>query len=273
MTIRDVESSWLEGQTGVLAKLRAASRRVERHVYPVYCEAESGSLEAVGSAVLGRLGERVYLVSAAHVFDNCETGVFVPQSSGRIEALEGPMVLTARPPGEGRASDRSDIGFVRLTAAEIDAFGFDNAVDLELVGGPPMLIVSTMFVALGYPLRDQRAAAEDDIMSGELMTLMTRIADEEAHTLARIDQRMQFLIRLQHRVVATRRSVGAPPSMRGMSGGGVWPVRLDGDEESLVPFFGGIIIEQPERYRASLAITRGTTIRYFARRFDDGPAT
>jgi hypothetical protein len=54
--------------------------------------------------------------------------------------------------------------------------------------------------------------------------------------------------------------------MTGLSGGGVWPIKVDvEDAVAQVPFFAGILIEKAAR---SLVVTRATLIRYFIRRFD-----
>ena len=64
--------------------------------------------------------------------------------------------------------------------------------------------------------------------------------------------------------------MGAPPNMKGISGGGVWPVRTDAEDPAAqVPLFAGLVIERPAHYRASLVVTRGTVIKYFVHLFDD----
>lgn len=274
MTIREVEESWVERETGILRKLRVAADRMEKHVVPVFFARTESDLEAVGTGVLTRLGDRSYLVTAAHVLDHCETGVFVPTKAGAIEPLKNLTVVTGRSPGTTREDDRVDIGFVRLTPGEANAFGPERMLDLENTGGAPMTAATTMFIVLGYPLRDQRSDPEAGTMSGELTAFMTGLADDRAHELARVDRRGHFLLRLERREVATRKAVGAPPDMTGISGGGVWPVRLDcEDSGEQVPFFAGIVIERPKWFRSSLAVTRATVVKYFIRRFDDERAT
>lgn len=274
MTIRDIESSWLESETGILKKLRAAADRVERHVVPVFHAPDDSELEPAGSGVLARLGDCAYLISAAHVLDHCDTGVFVPRKSGKIEPLVNPTIVTGRPPGTTRDYDRIDIGFVRLTADETDAVGFERTVDLDVVSGPPMPSATTLFLVLGFPLRDHSTDPSAGTMTGELTSLMTGMADESAYRRAGIDERSQLLLRFDRRVIATKKAVGAPPEMKGISGGGVWPVRIDAiRSEDQTPLFAGIVIERPRRFRASLAVTRGTLVKHFVRRFDDAEAT
>lgn len=273
MTIRDIESSWIESETGILKKLRAAADRLERHVVPVFHAPDDSELQPAGSGVLARLGDRAYLISAAHVLDHCHTGVFVPHRNGSIEPLVNPTVVTGRPSGTTREDDRIDIGFVRLTADETEAVGLERTLDLDVVSGPPMPSVTTLFLVLGFPLRDHSMDPSAGTMTGELTSFMTGMADQMAYRRADIDERSQLLLRLDRRVIGTKNAVGAPPEMKGISGGGVWPVRIDVDRpEDQTPLFAGIVIERPKRFQVSLAVTRGTLIKYFVTRFDDTDA-
>lgn len=273
-TIRDIESSWLESETGVLKKLREAADRLERHVVPVFHASDESELQPAGTGVLARLRDRAYLISAAHVLDHCGTGVFVPNKFGHIEPLLSPTIVTGRPPGTTRNDDRVDIGFVRLTVAEAEAIGVERTVDLDVVSGPPMPADTTLFLALGFPLRDHRTDPSAGTMNGKLTSFMTGMADENAYKRAGVDERSHLLLRLDRRVITTGNAFGAPPDMRGISGGGVWPVRIDvADPTDQTPFFAGLVVERPKRFRASLAVTRGTVIRYFVHRFDDGKAS
>jgi hypothetical protein len=203
------------------------------------------------------------------VLDHCDTGVFVPRTTGQIKPLSNPTIVTGRPSGASREDDRIDIGFVRLTAAEADEFGDERMVDLSAVSGPPMPTDTTFFVVLGFPLRDHRTDRSAAIMRGALTSFTTGVADAIAHQRAKVDERSHLLLRFDRRVIATRNSMGAPPNMTGISGGGVWPVRIDvEDPTAQVPLFAGIVIERPAHYRASLVVTRGTVIKYFVHRFD-----
>lgn len=166
-----------------------------------------------------------------------------------------------------------DVGFVRLTTAEAEEFGTERMLDLDAVGGTPLPIATTMFLVIGYPHRDLSSDSATGRLSAEVTHLMTGVADAVAYKRAGIDRRLNLLLRLDRRVIATRRSTGAPPDMRGISGGGVWPIRVDLSGEALVPFFAGIVIERSQRFRSSLTVTHGSVIRYFVRRFDDIQAT
>src|SRR5262245_16575376 len=109
MTIRDIERSWLESETGILRTLRAAVDRLEQHVVPLVPMPTEVDMESAGSGVLATINGRYYLVSAAHVLDHCEAGVFVPMANGRIEPLANDIILSGKPPDGNRENDRIDI--------------------------------------------------------------------------------------------------------------------------------------------------------------------
>jgi hypothetical protein len=263
MSLQDIENSWLESQTGTLKRTRESIDRLETHVTPVFHVDDDARLQPAGSGVFARLGDRAYLISAAHVLDHCDEGVFVPTRTGPIEPLDNPTIVTGRPPGTSREDDRFDVGFVRLTPSEADDIGWERMVDLE-AGGEPMLIETTFFAVLGYPLRDHLATG--GVMRGALTSFTTGLADDVAHQWAGLDERSHLLLRFARRDIATKKSHGAPPDMTGLSGGGVWPIKVDvEDAVAQVPFFAGILIEKAAR---SLVVTRATLIRYFIRRFD-----
>ncbi len=268
MSIREVESSWLEHETGILRTLRAAADRLERHVVPIFHGSDEGTLQPAGSGVLVRLGSRAYLVSAAHVLDHCEFGVFVPKTTHLVEPLENTPILTGLRAGASRDDDRVDVGFVRLTTAEKEDFN-ERLLDLDVVSGPPMPIATTFFVALGFALKSHTANRSTKTIQSQITCFMTGLAEESVYERAHVDPRSHILLRFDQRSVATKSGRGSLPDMKGISGGGVWPVRVDlSDSVAQIPLFGGIVIERPSLHRSSLAVTRGTLIRHFIERFD-----
>jgi len=126
-----------DNDPGVAAQLDAAVRELhrrarltadvlERHVTAVLTLHDDGNPEFVGSGLYMRLGDRFYLVTAAHVLDLCECGVYLPHLAHLGDPLSGAMVVTGKPPGQSRARDPFDIGFVRLSAAEASEIGYDK---------------------------------------------------------------------------------------------------------------------------------------------------
>lgn len=273
MTIREIENSWLESETGILRTLRQAADRLERHVVPILHMPNSADMASAGSGVLVTLYGRSYLASAAHVFDHCNSGVFIPMPTGLVEPLTNPINVTRLPRSGSREDDRFDIGFVRLTDDEVSTLGVDRMASLDNLGGT-LPIATTMFLVLGYPHRDFSIDPETGAVSAELTSLMTGAAPDHDYRRAGVDRHFQFLLRFDRRSIATKRSVGAPPEMTGISGGGVWPVSLNASDQSdQVPFFAGLVIERPPRFHSVLAVADGVAVRAFIERFDHDGAS
>ena len=62
---------------------------------------------------------------------------------------------------------------------------------------------------------------------------------------------------------------GSAPSLKGMSGGGLWQVSLSREvHPAQPPALAAMVIEQPRSYRTAILTTRAPLIRSFIRRFD-----
>ncbi len=270
MKLSDIESSILEEKTDILKIVRSEVDRLERHITPVFSYSEKGEIFPAGSGVFARLGDRFYLISVAHVFDHCTYGVHCPRSKGIIEPLKNNIIVSGKPVGGTRKDDRVDIGFVRLTKEETVDFGMERMLNLNEIGGLSLRIDTTLFVAIGYPLRDCTIDKPENSIQSAITSFTTGIADERAHHLAKMDKNSHFLLRLDHRCIVTNKSYGSQPRMNGMSGGGVWPVRIDVESvEKRVPFFGGLIIEKPKGFESAISVARGLLVKYFIERFDE----
>jgi hypothetical protein len=254
----------------LLGKLRRTAGILVRYVIPVFQLNDRDKPNSEGSGVLARLGDRFYLVTAAHVLDACTTGVFIPQGRHGIIPLTGNSIVTGRKPGTTRLEDQVDIGFIRLSDEETSRFGSECFLDLEHVTAPPMPNKTTMFVVLGFPARDQEDDFQNSTITTPLTNFMTGHADERAYCLAGVDQRANILLKYVPKNIVTKRSIGSPPDFHGISGGGVWPVSIfDEPDIDSPPVFAGIVVERPEKYASALLVTRSTVIKYFVRQFDD----
>jgi hypothetical protein len=217
---------------------------------------------------LSRLDARHYLVTAAHVLDACEQGCVVRAAEATGQELSGTRIVTERPAGKTGDDDVFDIGFVRLSGSEVAGIGADNFLDLTYtVDGLPAEPVEAM-IALGFAARDQ--AVERGVVRTKLTMFMTGPESSHAYRLARTDSRSHLLVRYErNEMVFNGQHHGSAPSLKGMSGGGLWQVSLSGAiQPAQPPALAAMIIEQPESYRTAILATRAPLIRSFIRRFD-----
>lgn len=255
----------------VLDRVRRAADRLERHILPIYRLDSSGPPDFEGTGLLVHRQRRYYLATAAHVLRACSDGFVVPDSAGSLRVLDSHAVLARRKSDAPSSLRDPDIGFVRLTSDEASDYGHERFWDLSLVAGPPMRIGPTVFIVLGYPARDATDDPKTETVSTQTTMFMTGPADERAYHLGRVDPNTHLLIDYRRRRIATGRSVGAPPSFRGMSGGGVWPFdTLAEPGVANPPLLAGLVIEHPASYGAALLVTRATILQGFIERFDEG---
>lgn len=268
----DVTDLVIEEMERIHARAQRAADLVEGHVTPVFAYDENDNPDLEGSGILGRLDDKYYLVTAAHVLKACDDGVGIPVGSD-IQPLKGASLLVGYGPTPGTSSDPVDIGFLRLDAAVAAALGEDRFLNLSRNAAPPMKTEATLFIAIGYPVRDLLVDSRSGAYSAEPTVLYTGAAERRGYEWAKVDYQTHFLIRFRKQDILTDRSIGAPPEFRGISGGGVWPfdIRREAGPDN-PPCFGGLIVERPPRYARSILVTRGSLIerliRHFAVRFD-----
>lgn len=252
-------------------RVRLTADVVDRHVTAVLALQEDGNPEFVGSGLYARLADRFYVVTAAHVLDLCDGGVYLPHLAHLGDPLSGTMIVTAKPPGQSRAKDPFDIGFVRLSSAEVSEIGEHNFADLlNTIDRPPSEPVLIMIV-LGYPTRDQTMDNSARSMQTQITMMATGAVNERMSRVTPHDPRTHLLLRYQRRTIMYNgKTVGSPPSIHGMSGGGIWPVPLHVDPSRLAPpALAGMLIERPARFKSSVLAIRAPVIRAFVRKHDD----
>lgn len=258
----------LEEMDRIHDRAQRAADLVEGYVTPVFGYDENDTPDLEGTGVLGRLGERYYLLTAAHVLKACGDGVGIPVGS-ELRSLPGASLLVGRGPTPGAPGDPVDVGLLRLDTAGVAALGEERFLDLSRNTAPPMKTETTLFIAIGYPARDELFDPESGSYSAEPTVLYTGAAEARGYEWAKVDYETHFLIRFRKQDMLTAKSVGAPPDFRGISGGGVWPfdlTREPGPENP--PCFGGIVIERPRRYARSFLITRAALIERLIGHFE-----
>lgn len=257
-----------EAQIEVHRRAQETTSAVERHVTPVFTYRPDGRFDFEGSGLFVLLEERHYLITAAHVLDACDEGCVVRAAEAAGQELSGTRIVTGRPAGTTRDDDVFDIGFVRLSASEVAGIGASNFLDLtETVDGSPAEPVEVM-IALGFAARDQ--AVEGGVVRTKLTMFMTGPESAHAYRLAKTDSRSHLLVRYQrNKMIFNGENHGSAPSLKGMSGGGLWQVALSGEIQPAQPLaLAAMIIEQPQSYRAAILATRAPLIRSFIHRFD-----
>ena len=130
-----------------------------------------------------------------------------------------------------------------------------------------------MMIVLGYPTRDQTMDNSARSMQTQITMMATGAVAERAHRITGYDPRTHLLLPYQRKTIMYNgKTVGSPPSIHGMSGGGIWPVSLHLDPSQLAPpALAGMLIARPARFKSSVLAIRAPVIRGFVGKYDDSP--
>jgi hypothetical protein len=195
------------------------------------------------------------------------TPVFTYRSDGRMD-FEGSGLFARLDARHYLVTAAHVLGFIRLSSSEVARIGSDNFLDLtHTVDGPPAEPVEAM-IALGFPARDQ--AVDRGTVRTKLTMFMTGPESSRAYRVAKTDSRSHLLVRYRRKeMVFNGQYQGSAPSLKGMSGGGIWQVSLSGElQPHESPALAAMIVEQPQTYRTAILATRAPLIRSFIRKFD-----
>lgn len=193
---------------------------------PVYLRQTTGRLHALGSAVFLALGERRFLVTAAHVADEMLAGSSEIGFGTDLAPSRPRFVTTVLPRSGRRRDDVLDIAVAEVEPQEL--------VDKRITAVPPRVFDieggsygDDLFLAAGYPHTRQKPRVKDNSIDAYLYRTAALAKDVPA-----TDDLRQFLLDLDFNrrrlFVEGRQFTG--PSLEGMSGGGIW--RVDEDDRS-----------------------------------------
>jgi hypothetical protein len=230
-------------------------------IRPLFRADHEGNPFFVGSGVLVSVGRHRLLVSAAHVFDALQSGIFLMEGpSGDSPLVNGPTCSAA--PGGIRRNDRYDVGFVQLT--EKEAAGLSNPVFISCHHWQLNNIRTkkSVFLFMGYPDRDV-------IWNHSRMTVQTKPypywsleASQVAYNRYKkfdVGPDTHLLVRFNHKQVRDhKRATRTPPVLNGTSGGGVWRVSnpLEPFRADSLPMLVGIFTAYNQTVFPTLRATR-----------------
>jgi hypothetical protein len=205
---------------------------------PVVLEPSNGKrIELVGSGVLIRILDRVFLLIAAHVMDRFNDGELLIPGNGRFIPLTGSVGAMKLPPSGDRADDRFDVAYCWLSpecAEDLDpsCLVLDrDDVDISSKAEP-----RTSFTFAGYPWR--KSAAKNGRLETRLTTFSGVEADSDIYEAFGLNRTTHLIIRFNREKAfhSGQNQMVTASLPHGMSGGGAyvwskdalkkWPVRL-----------------------------------------------
>lgn len=128
---------------------QSAQQHFRNCVRPIYGATDDGRPDHLGSAVLLRLAEGPFMMTAAHNLDwNKTTSLYL--GVGKAELLELDATVTVVP-DSGRDDDVYDFAIARLPGPLVAALGVVNFVDEADISKSVADTVGRSYTSLGYP--------------------------------------------------------------------------------------------------------------------------
>jgi hypothetical protein len=239
----------LEGIDSMMPRVRAATA-------PVFCLDKVGKFKFFASAVLVKISEGHFALTAAHVLDERSTTILHIGSGDNVVWLRGSYGSTV-PPGFGdRKQDKIDIGIVRLSEEIVREMQEDEFLLLDDIYhlDTPMNIGHYVFA--GYPCSKHKRAINEGQAKAALQPFVTDAAPIADYQDAGLDPRISLLLRFNKKNLWNSSGQVVGPDPTGISGGGVWFIGDAFATTPLKPLLAAIAVEwwwreEPKRILAT----------------------
>jgi hypothetical protein len=192
--------------------------------------------EQVGSGVLIRIVDRIFLLTAAHVTDFDKNGTLLMPSQRGYMPITGKYSVTSMPASGRRSDDKLDVAFVWLDEDCVSRLDSDYMVldrpdvYLEVPSG------RFEYTFAGFPWR--RSSVKARCIDTQLTTMSGIEAKQNEYEALKLDPKFHIVMRFHRRRMFSNflKKPIKGPLPDGMSGGGAyiwseealkdWPVRL-----------------------------------------------
>jgi hypothetical protein len=269
MNERDIVTTARQVEHVLRENLRAAERRIQQAVCPIYGADDRGKPYLIGSSLLLKVHDRSFLVTAAHVLDwNQETSIYV---AGRLKPvrIEGESYRTS-PPATGRNDDLMDFGIIDISGTPPDQWSryrFLTPDDLDVDDFPAD---HTLYGFSGYPVTKNRVYSANIKLSS--MACIVIAAPPAQYSHLGLQPASHFLGQFDRtRQVDSVKGLMTGPDPHGLSGGGVWRMGTPGEfakgtnSERLI----GIGIEHRQDAKVLLGVRVSLLVVMIARIYPD----
>jgi hypothetical protein len=177
--------------------------------------------EAIGTAVLLRVGSARLLLTAAHVVDEFQDEDMLILGNGRLEGIRAKGVRIDPPVGKGRQEDPYDVGVLRVDV--------DHPLTLDgdflspaAIGIEEPLTESSTYLALGYPVKKTVVDSVARKVEPWPVKYVGARSAPQAYNRLGLHHSTHVLLDFDQKRTVTDEGIRAVMKPNGMSGGGVW---------------------------------------------------
>ena len=160
-------------------------------------------MEQIGSGVLLRLFDEIFLLTCAHVTDSSEDGDLYIPGRKQIVPINGHLSHSQMPTGTSRETDRLDMAYYRLARdlqSNIDARF--HPIEPECIDPHDRPRERDLYTFVGYPWR--KTSRRGLVQESEQFTFTGEIAPDEYYQRFGYSEESHFLIRFRRNKAFTR---------------------------------------------------------------------
>lgn len=206
----------------MLGQMNSLMPRVLEATAPVFRFDKLGNPEFLASAVLVKVSDKHFVLTAGHVLDARSSSPLYVGSGNAVVLLQGRHMSTLFPVGGQREQDRIDIGIVCLAEEAARGLKEDEFLTLGDLAILDAARTTGHYVFAGYPSSKHKRSIKNEEAEATLYSFIADSAPQKDYQDAGLDPSTSLLLRFDKRKLwcPTGRVMG--PDLFGVSGGGVW---------------------------------------------------
>ena len=209
--------SWMHAQANAFRTRRADC------TCPVYDLDHRGELDLVGSALLLKVGDHHFVVSAKHVFEILAHRSLGIGGEGIAELANQQWFFTR---GTTSDTDRWDLAFASLSTKQVADLGrsdFLQIEDLALSERPDLERPNgSKYFAFGFPCTKQKKPRRGEPTEPRSLVLWALPAPQKTYTRLAVEPGSHLLLEFDRKKVTDLEGPRTSPKLNGMSGCGIW---------------------------------------------------
>lgn len=217
--------------------------RIEQTTFPVYQADMSGRPDAWGSAVLLKLADAPFMLTATHVAERAHDRNLVVATGSALTPVQGEPTHLYREGIQHERDNDIDVTAIRLTHpswATVEAKSFLTWEELDHL---PSEVTRDAFGLHGYPETKQRGSLQGNQLSAFAYQAVAKESPIEWYRAERRDPVTSLMVGFQRRHMWGPEGKLTAPRMHGMSGSGIWRYGPDIWEARERPRLSAIVIE------------------------------
>jgi hypothetical protein len=217
---------------------------------PIFGIDRTGKPQFLGSAVLLKIHNWHFALTAAHVLDNrSHTDLYIG-SGDKVVLLRGSSYGSTVPPDNGnRKQDRIDIGMVRLSEATVQEMQEDDFLAIDDTCNLDTATTTGHYVLAGYPCSKHKRSIQGGEAKAITYSFVVDPAPLSDYQDTGLNPSINLLLRFDKQKLWRPSGPVVGPNMLGISGGGIWFVDNVYTTSPLNPLLVAIFIEWWEKTR------------------------